>query len=189
MTETRQFLNPLPSLALVAASTAVQAGRLNRYNAAAGALSPKLPELADLGFGTRLIVQKYDSSANYVTIGVAAGSGDLIGNQQTSLVLSRHLEAVELQSINDTWEVVGHYLPAPPGTLVSTEGVAVIKNKSISGADNTITNVPMSALGVGKVAGVNAAGAPASYSIAKLTASQYAGLPIKDPNTLYIVVP
>ena len=187
MTETRRFLAPLPSLGLVSASTAIQAGKRNRYNAAAGPLAPPLPELADLPFGTRLMVQKYDNSPNPVTVTVASGSGDLIGNQVTNVVLSRHLEVIEFIVANDTWEIDGHYVPAPAGTLVTTEGVAVLKGKTISGADNTFQNVPVSALGTGRVTGANAAG-PASKVLWTGTAAQFSEIPTKDPNTVYVVI-
>ena len=186
MTETRRFLAPLPSLGLVAASSTLQAGKLNRYNALEGDLTASLPELGDLAFGSNLAVQKYDDSAHTVTIAVTGGSGDLIGNQLTSITLSRPLELVELMVINDTWEIVGHYLPAPAGTLVTTEGIAVLKGKTISGADNTFSNVPVTALGTGRVTGANASG-PASRVLWTGTASQYASIPSKDPNTVYVV--
>lgn len=188
MSESRRANVPLPSLSVVSAATSLaQAGKLNRISATAGNRTVNLPPIDGLGFGTRLQIQKFDSSVN--TVQVLVADGDEVGDQALALVLSRHLELVELAVINDTWQAIGGYLPSPNGTLVATNAIQTLKGKTMSGTENTFTDLPMSALGVGKVSGKDAAGNPKSYEVQGMTASQYASLAVKQAATIYVVVP
>ncbi|EKF23015.1 hypothetical protein C731_3020 [Mycolicibacterium hassiacum DSM 44199] len=63
---------------------------------------------------------------------------------------------------------------------------ATLTNKTMSGANNTFTDIPVSALGVGRVDG-SRNGVATSLSIWVGTAAQYAAIPTKDPNTIYAV--
>lgn len=182
MAETRRVLEPLSSLALVAASTAIQAGKLNRYNANAVALAPPLPALSSLAHGSRLQVQKYDTSANTVTITTSAG--DLIADSVTSLVLARRLETIELVVMNDTWQIAGHYLPVRSGQVVTADSTDTLTGKTIDGATNTFSNIPVLALGTGRVIGQTAAG-NANTTIWRGTMAEYNAIPAKSATTLY----
>lgn len=188
MTDTRYTLAPLSSLSLVSSNTTIQAGRLNRYDATAAALTPPLPALSGLGQGSRLMVQKYDSSANTVTVVVSPSSGDLISNQNTQIVLSRQLELVELMVVNATWEVIGHYLPADTGALLTASNSKTVTGKTLDGGSNTFTNIPVSALGTGAVSGETSAGA-ASLKLWTGTAAEFAAIAVKDPGTVYVATP
>lgn len=65
---------------------------------------------------------------------------------------------------------------------------ATLTNKTINGANNTLTNIPMTALAIGRVDGVrNVAGinTPWSWTIWVGTEAAYQAIPTKDANTLY----
>lgn len=75
---------------------------------------------------------------------------------------------------------------APSGAFVGTTDTQVLSGKTIDGSSNTLSNVPMSALGTGKVTGsVN--GTPTSLTLWKGTQAQYNALGTYDANTVYVV--
>lgn len=63
-----------------------------------------------------------------------------------------------------------------------------LTNKTIDGASNILSNVPMSALGTGKVTGTSS-GTPTNLTLWTGTAAEYAAIATKDPHTVYVVTP
>ena len=79
-------------------------------------------------------------------------------------------------------------LPSASGTVVTLDASQTLTNKTINGPDNTLTNIPMSAIGTGKVNGSNN-GTATTLTLWIGTAAQYAAIGTKDASTVYAVTP
>ncbi|QJD52681.1 minor tail protein [Mycobacterium phage AN3] len=92
-----------------------------------------------------------------------------------------------------TWQTlnkvaVGLHLVDNTSDAQKMSAPAVLTNKTISGADNTLTNIPVAALGTGRVsAETSAAGivVPLSVKLWVGTEAQYQAIATKDSSTLY----
>lgn len=71
-------------------------------------------------------------------------------------------------------------------TLVTLNSAATLQSKTMSGLDNTFSDIPVSALGTGRVTGSNN-GTAANLTLWKGTNAQYVALGTYDANTIYVV--
>jgi len=187
MSDEASFLTPMPVLPTVSASSTMQVGRINVYNAASAALAPTLPAISSQPENTRVMVQKYDSSANAVVLTCAAG--DSISGLWTTVTLTRQGEMIELAISGGRWHVVNHYLPTPAGQVLTDGSVATVTGKTLDGTHNTFLNIPVAALTQGAVRGYDPDGNPVNYAVVPMTDDEFASLPAKDPATVYITIP
>lgn len=101
-------LSTLGVTAVITANTAPQMGMVNRYDATAAARTPTLAALSGLNPGATTVIEKYDTSANTVTIS-RAGT-DTFDNAATSVVLSsRGRTQLQVVQISGTkyWKEMG----------------------------------------------------------------------------------
>lgn len=180
-------LVPMPMTPPLTSGVPAVTGRINLYDATDGELSAALPLIADVQESTLVGFAKADATDHQVV--VTCQGADTIMAAVTELPVTLQFQVLIFQVLNGVWWPVGGRHPMPEGPVVDTTSTQVVAHKSMSGLTNTFTDIPPGALGTGRVVGEDAEGESHSYTVVKLTASEYSMLGVKDPDTIYIVVP
>lgn len=131
--------------------------------------------------GTETLTNKTLDATNTIT--VADNNLTIIDDVDSSKVVKLSLE---LLATSRNLNIRFPNLVSGNHTLVTLNSTATLQNKTMSGADNTFTNIPMSALGTGSVTGSNN-GTLTSLTLWKGTNAQYVALGTYDANTIYVV--
>ncbi|AZV00826.1 minor tail protein [Mycobacterium phage Malec] len=130
-------------------------------------------------FDPNAVVGKIDLAADVINILPVANGGT---GASTAAAARSNLGAQAQSAALDTWATK----TAPSGTPVGTSDSQTLTGKTMDGGSNTFSNIPVSALGTGKVTGSNN-GTATTLTLWTGTAAQYAAIGTKDSNTIYVV--
>ena len=185
MADVVKVLVPLEMTIELTSSVTAQPGKVNLYNAVGGELAPPFPLIEDVPDGTLVGFAKSDASSHHV-IATCQG-GDTIMDLITVLPLTEQTQMVLFQSLNGAWYPIGGYRPLPAGTLVDTNSSQTLTGKTLDGDLNTFQDIPVTALGTGRVRGYSGGGTviDANRGLWLGTQAEYDAIVTKSSSVLY----